>query len=274
MNICLPHDGLQLKFMPKFAVLGLFLCAAVAWAQAPNDGSVAVAQAELARIQSLVEAGMLPRASLEKAQDAVADAQDGAILRRWVAAGLDLNVKQADETVAAAKRRVERRQRALDEATPLVTAGAAPTSSLLPLADDLEQEKRLAVLAESHAEAIHELAEMARVEAAVMGRGDPVGADTSYATFRRVDAAFRLRFGKSMPVSAMGETAVHREMGFDHRGRVDVAISPEQPEGEWLVEYLKANRIPYFAFRGAVPGKATGAHIHIGPASTRYVPGG
>jgi hypothetical protein len=58
-------------------------------------------------------------------------------------------------------------------------------------------------------------------------------------------------------------------MGFDHRGRVDVAVSPDQPEGKWLMRYLETNRIPYFAFRMAVAGKATGAHIHIGPQSTR-----
>ena len=77
-----------------------------------------------------------------------------------------------------------------------------------------------------------------------------------------------------MPVSALGETAVHRAMGFDHRGRVDVALNPDQPEGVWLIEYLKQNRIPYFAFRGPVKGKATGAHIHIGPMSTRLASGG
>ena len=58
------------------------------------------------------------------------------------------------------------------------------------------------------------------------------------------------------------------------RGRVDVAIHPDQPEGRWLLEYLVEKHIPYFAFRQAVPGKATGAHIHIGPLSTRYKLGG
>ena len=72
----------------------------------------------------------------------------------------------------------------------------------------------------------------------------------------------------------MGETAVHRSLGFDHRGRVDVAISPDQPEGVWLRHYLTDNHIPYFAFRQAVPGKATGAHIHMGPMSTRLKLGG
>ncbi|MGD0365792.1 MAG: hypothetical protein ABSC93_33330, partial [Bryobacteraceae bacterium] len=84
-----------------------------------------------------------------------------------------------------------------------------------------------------------------------------------------VSGAFERRFSKPLPVSAMGETAVHRALGFDHRGRVDVALSPDQPEGLWLRQYLEARRIPYFAFWHAMPGKATGAHIHIGPESTR-----
>ena len=83
----------------------------------------------------------------------------------------------------------------------------------------------------------------------------------------------RLRepFSKPLPVSALGDTAVHRALGFDHRDRVDVAVHPDQPEGIWLRQYLEINRIPYIAFRQAVRGKATGAHIHIGPASTRLV---
>ena len=44
--------------------------------------------------------------------------------------------------------------------------------------------------------------------------------------------------------------------------------------GVWLIEYLTQNHIPFFAFRGAVKGKATGAHIHIGPMSTRLTSGG
>jgi hypothetical protein len=46
-------------------------------------------------------------------------------------------------------------------------------------------------------------------------------------------------------------------------------LNPDQPEGVWLRTYLSSNEIPYFAFRSAVSGKATGPHIHIGPGSTR-----
>jgi hypothetical protein len=89
-----------------------------------------------------------------------------------------------------------------------------------------------------------------------------------------VENAYQKKFGKPLPVSALGETAVHKALGFDHRGRVDVAVYPDTPEGSWLREYLTENRIPYFAFRHAIPGKATGAHIHIGPGSTRIRNGG
>jgi hypothetical protein len=272
--------------MRRFLALMFLVCAAVCVAQSGDDGPVAAAKAELARVQGLVAAGALPRASLDKAQDAVADAQDTAILRR-TAYGSELNVEQAEEMVAAANRRLERRQKARDDVAKLVAVGAAPKASLRPLEDDLAAERREVSLVESRAELIDELSEMVSAEenylnrlahspaeAAELAAGYSADGTFVYATYAKVETAFRERFGKPMPVSAMGETAVHRSMGFDHRGRVDVAINPDQPEGVWLVEYLTQNHIPYFAFRGPVKGKATGAHIHIGPMSTRLASGG
>jgi hypothetical protein len=72
-----------------------------------------------------------------------------------------------------------------------------------------------------------------------------------------------------LPISAEGETNLHRALGFDHRGRVDVAINPNASEGMWLRHYLQSLKIPYYAFTRAIRGKATAAHIHIGPGSTR-----
>lgn len=272
--------------MRSFSALLLLICAAACRAQSGDDGPVAAAKAELTRVQGLVTAGALPRASLDKAQDALADAQDAAILRR-TAYGTELNTDQATEMVAAANRRLERRQKARDNAAQLVAVGAAPKASLQPLDDDLEAERREVSLAEQRAQLVQELSEMASAEegylnklahspadAAELAAGYSADGSFVYATYAKVEIAFRERFGKPMPVSALGETAVHRAMGFDHRGRVDVAINPDQPEGVWLLEYLKQNHIPYFAFRGPVKGKATGAHIHIGPMSTRLASGG
>jgi hypothetical protein len=227
-----------------------------------------------------VDAGALPRAFLLKAQEAVSDAQDAAILRHTTA-GSELDAEQAGQMEAAAHRRVDRRQKAVDEAKALVDAGAAAQSTLQPLLDDLDQERRQCTLVESRAALIRELSEVAGAEESYLnrpGQDPPEGyggeSPFSYAAYAKAEIAFRDHFGKSMPVSAMGETAVHRAMGFDHRGRVDVAIHPEDPEGLWLIEYLKENHIPYFAFTHAVKGKATGAHIHIGPMSTRLASGG
>ena len=84
-----------------------------------------------------------------------------------------------------------------------------------------------------------------------------------------IQKAFAKKFDRPLPISAEGETELHRALGFDHRGRVDVALNPNSPEGIWLRSYLQADMIPYYAFTHAIPGKATAAHIHIGPGSTR-----
>jgi hypothetical protein len=63
-------------------------------------------------------------------------------------------------------------------------------------------------------------------------------------------------------------------MGFDHRGRFDVAVGPSQPEGVWARRYLTEKHVTFLAFRSAVPGQATGAHIHIGPPSSHRAPKG
>jgi len=36
-----------------------------------------------------------------------------------------------------------------------------------------------------------------------------------------------------------------------------------------LIEFLRAESIPFLIFRGPVPGVATGPHIHIGNRSSR-----
>ena len=47
-------------------------------------------------------------------------------------------------------------------------------------------------------------------------------------------------------------------------------IMMESLEGRALLDYLQRNGIPYLAFRSAIPGTATGPHIHIGRPSHRY----
>jgi len=85
----------------------------------------------------------------------------------------------------------------------------------------------------------------------------------------KVQGFFALRFNHALPISAFGQTAVHDHMGFDHHNAMDVAVSPDSNEGQALMAYLRSVGIPFIAFRYAVPGSATGAHIHIGYPSHR-----
>jgi hypothetical protein len=80
---------------------------------------------------------------------------------------------------------------------------------------------------------------------------------------------FAARFKHSPPISAFGQTTVHDHLGFDHRNAMDVAVHPDSLEGIALIDYLRRAGIPFIAFRSAVPGSATGAHIHIGKPSHR-----
>ena len=262
------------------------VCASVVYAQAGDDPEVVRARAGIEKLRALVEAGAVPRAELQKAEAQIADAEDAAFLRKTLY-GSDLTVEQTDDMMAAAQRRFDRRKAAFDETHKLVEAGVAPELSLGTFLDELDRARREFSLAESRARLAMDLAAMARAEESlenklseepaeaprIAERFDGDGVFTP-GIFSKVEAAFERHFGKSLPVSAMGETAVHRALGFDHTGRVDVAINPDQPEGVWLREYVTKNRIPFFAFRQAVPGKATGAHIHLGPMSTHLKLGG
>jgi hypothetical protein len=84
-----------------------------------------------------------------------------------------------------------------------------------------------------------------------------------------VQAFFSAKFGHSLPTSAVGQSATHNRLGYDHRNAVDVALHPDSPEGTALISYLQSQGIPFLAFRGAIPGVATGPHIHIGSPSHR-----
>jgi hypothetical protein len=88
----------------------------------------------------------------------------------------------------------------------------------------------------------------------------------------RVDSVQRFfteRFGRPLPISALGQTPVHDRLGFDHRNAVDVAVHPDSAEGKALIAWLRSQGLSFLAFRGPVSGEATGAHLHIGEPSPR-----
>jgi hypothetical protein len=95
------------------------------------------------------------------------------------------------------------------------------------------------------------------------------GALWSLAFAPRIEKFYFETFGRPLPISALGQTPTHDRLRFDHRNAMDVALHPDSAEGRSLLNYLRQAGIPFIAFRNAVPGAATGAHIHIGKPSPR-----
>jgi len=92
-------------------------------------------------------------------------------------------------------------------------------------------------------------------------------ASWSVANLGSIQQFFANRFGHALPTTAIGQSATHDRLGYDHRNAVDVGLNPDSLEGRALISYLQSAGIPYIAFRSAIPGVATGPHIHIGSPS-------
>ncbi len=221
---------------------------------------------------------------VEKIRESAADLGDGDVLARTLYSSMrpdDLGLEQCEQMLEAAARRVARVEEKLEALRPLVEEGVFARNELKLLEDELAERRRTLELAHSRAEFIRQLAEMAQLEAALAALPDEDGPRPvrerfdgngffSLSQLARIAQAFQQQFGRPLPVSAQGETAFHRRLGLDHRGRADIALAPDSSEGVWLRQYLEREQIPYYAFRAAVPGAASAAHIHIGPPSPRF----
>jgi hypothetical protein len=92
----------------------------------------------------------------------------------------------------------------------------------------------------------------------------------SLQNYGQIESFFQAKFHRPLPISAFGQSDTHNRLGFDHSNSLDVALHPDTTEAQVLMSYLRSQGIPFTAFRGAIPGNATGAHIHIGSPSRRY----
>ena len=86
----------------------------------------------------------------------------------------------------------------------------------------------------------------------------------------KVQRFFSDTFKKQLPIAVFGQGAIHDRWRLDHRNAMDIQLHPDGVEGRALLDFLQRNGIPYLAFRSAIPGTATGPHIHIGRPSHRY----
>jgi len=181
----------------------------------------------------------------------------------------EADVKTASETVERRKALVEQQivsKRELEESERALAGAQAKVRETRQQMTETDQ-----LIAEATAEKQLALMPTPRVGAtvsnAVLIRYS--GAHWVLADSAKVQSFFFGQFHRALPISAFGQTATHTQLGFDHSNAMDVAVHPDSAEGQALMAYLRRQGIPFLAFRQAVSGSATGAHIHVGYPSHR-----
>lgn len=241
----------------------------------PSEPAPEPSDPEIERLRALVKEGVIPPAQLAKAQQDADRIRLEALVRRLLQQP-DLLPDQTTELLRAAADLQKAEFAALKRQQELIEIGAVPPNSLVAFRDRLTFADKQLDLAMTRARLVEEQArivsaegrldELIDEELAVWSEGDPNQWD---ADILEIDAVYFAEFGRALPISAAGSTDLHVSMGFDHTGRYDVAVHPNEIEGLFLMSLLEEWDIPYIAFRSAVPGQATGPHIHIGPPSLR-----
>ena len=240
-----------------------------------KEPTAAPTNPEIERLRALVEAGVIPPAQLAKAQQDAHRAQLEALVRRLLQQP-DLLPEQTTDLLRAAAELQKVEFEALKRQQELISLGAAPPNSLAAFRDQLTFADKQLELAKTRARLVEEQAKIVSAEGrldelideelAIWSEGDPGQWD---ADILEIDAVYFAEFGKPLPISAAGATDLHVSMGFDHTGRYVIAVRPDEVEGLFLMSLLEEWDIPYISFLSAVPGQATGPHIHIGPPSLR-----
>jgi hypothetical protein len=279
----------QVKVLSTWLAWISWITPAALCAQAPVDlkaevaaRRIEVARRQVERIKAMVDTGAEARIRLDAAERDLEDTKDKVILESAVPPLLpDQPGPSAAAIVVAAQRRLDRQKAWTEKIRVLIESGIAPPPDLIPTETELYSRESDLASAQARifakAEAAASAARSSRKDETTLldfGIGkmehfEGLGTFDETRDLQGIEKAFEAEFDRPLPISADGETEVHRALGFDHRGRIDVAIDPRAPEGIWLRRYLRSRKIPYYAFTSAITGKATAAHIHIGPGSTR-----
>ncbi len=241
------------------------------------------ARMDLARIQTLVGLGELPKSSLDEAEARLADIKDEAVLKETLFGSIqpsELTADQQARMLAAAQGRVDHQAALARDRQKLLAIGVISRAEMAVVNQELDLrqhvlnlvQERLRVAAAQHQPAIAEPGLESefgegighKVMVKFEGNGHFDKGDLAL-----IASEFELHFNYPLPITARGQTSLHQSLGFDHRGKIDVGLNPEKLEGIWLRHFLEDRQIPYIAFRSALKGSATAPHIHLGTGSSR-----
>ena len=216
-------------------------------------------------------------------QDILADESDREIIRLYLTHPA-ISDYENGVLVRATGRRYMRRKLQLSLGEKWAAAGKIKGEALENLRKEVESARKLVDVAEglgqkqqmaASAQAAFDMEVRLANMPGMKGFGEKYSGHSAF-TESDLDvmaAEFERIYHHELPVSARGQGPVHRSMGFDHTGRFDLALNPNAAEGTWVRTYLVGKGVPFLTFNGAVQGQATGAHIHIGPPSTRIPKG-
>jgi hypothetical protein len=228
--------------------------------------------------------GSLPQSSLDEAETRLADITDEATLKETLYSPIkqdDLSAEQTSQMLEAARRRFERQASLVCERQRLLDLGIISRAEMEAVNAELEIRRHVFDLARDRVrldtqrkmlneeQSLERAMESGTSHIAMLkfdGSGHFNRSDLAF-----ISAEFEEQFHYPLPVTARGQTSTHQSLGFDHRGKIDVGLNPEDPEGIWLRHFLEEHQIPYIAFRSAVRGSATAPHIHLGTGSSRLL---
>jgi hypothetical protein len=160
-------------------------------------------------------------------------------------------IEENERALAAAKQKVAETNRAMTSADDQIAAVLVETAANEEIAKNLR------------------LAKQSLLRTATFTRYTGAGG-WNLGDAWKVQRFFSATFNKQLPIAVFGQGAIHERWRLDHRNAMDIQLHPDGVEGRALLDFLQKNGIPYLAFRSAIPGTATGPHIHIGRPSHRY----
>ncbi|MCL4854333.1 MAG: hypothetical protein KJZ78_23480, partial [Bryobacteraceae bacterium] len=144
----------------RSAAVGLLCLYGTLYAQSARIPSLSSDRQDAQRVRELVDAGALPRLTLQEIEESEADARDREVLdlTLYGKVGVEgLSEEQAEQMLKAARRQLDRRAEKLRRTKELAAEGVIPRTAVGPVLEEYDRSRKTLDLAESRANLFREL---------------------------------------------------------------------------------------------------------------------